>query len=144
MQYGYNRELPNEKIKSALALAPYLYTMQPSGHLYQSVVETGVSTGVQSTTWLDQDFNLVFMGAVYAPNHDAKKVQSELVSGVEKNRPFDETELNRVKNLIQNQADNIQSNAAALGGRLSDYYVSYQGNWSQYFTDLDNVKKTET
>ena len=131
----------NEKIKSALALAPSLYTMQPSGHLYQSVVETGVSTGVQSTTWLDQDFNLVFMGAIYAPNHDAKKVQSELVAGVEKNKPFNETELNRVKNLIQNQADNIQSNAAALGGRLSDYYVSYQGNWSQYFTDLENVKK---
>ncbi|CAB1214213.1 M16 family metallopeptidase [Acinetobacter bouvetii] len=131
----------NEQIKSALALAPYLYTMQPSGHLYQSVVETGLSTGVQSTTWLDQDFNLVFMGAIYAPNHDAKKVQSELVTGVEKNKAFNETELNRVKNLIQNQADNIQTNAAALGGRLSDYYVAYQGNWSQYFTDLNNVKQ---
>ncbi len=131
----------NEKIKSALALAPYLYTMQPSGHLYQSLVETGLSTGVQSTTWLDQDFNLVFMGAIYAPNHDEKKVQSELVSGVEKSQPFNETELNRVKNLIQNQADSVLSNAAALGGRLSDYYVAYQGNWSQYFSDLNNVKQ---
>src|SRR5690606_22889904 len=65
----------NEKIKSALALAPYLYTMQPSGHLYQSVVETGVSTGVQSTRWLDQDHNLMFMRAVYAPYNDAKNVQ---------------------------------------------------------------------
>lgn len=130
----------NEKIKSTLALAPYLYTMQPSGHLYQSVVETGLSTGVQSTTWLDQDFNLVFMGAIYAPNHDAKKVESALVSGVEKSQPFNEVELKRVKNLIQNQADSISSNAAALGGRLSDYYVSYQGNWAQYFTDLNDVE----
>lgn len=131
----------NEKIKPELALAPYLYTMQPSGHLYQSIVETGLSTAVQSTTWLDQDFNLVFIGAIYAPNHDAKKVESALISGVEKNQPFNETELNRVKNLIQNQSDSVLSNAAALGGRLSDYYVSYQSDWSQYFTDLENVKK---
>lgn len=131
----------NEKIKPELVLVPYLYSMQPSGHLYQSMVETGLSTAVQSTTWLDQDFNLVFIGAIYAPNHDAKKVESALISGVEKNQPFNETELNRVKNLIQNQSESVLSNAAALGGRLSDYYVSYQGDWSQYFTDLDNVKK---
>ena len=31
-----------------------------------------------------------------------------------------------------------------MGGRLSDYYVSYQGNWSQYFTDLDNVKNSSS
>ena len=131
----------NEKIKPELVLVPYLYSMQPSGHLYQSMVETGLSTAVQSTTWLDQDFNLVFIGAIYAPNHDAKKVESALISGVEKNQSFNETELNRVKNLIQNQSESVLSNAAALGGRLSDYYVSYQGDWSQYFTDLENVKK---
>lgn len=131
----------NEKIKPELVLVPYLYSMQPSGHLYQSMVETGLSTAVESTTWLDQDFNLVFIGAIYAPNHDAKKVESALISGVEKNQPFNETELNRVKNLIQNQSESVLSNAAALGGRLSDYYVSYQGDWSQYFTDLDNIKK---
>lgn len=130
----------NEKIKSALALSPALYSMQPSGHLYQSIVETGLSTGVQATTWLDQDFNLVFIGAIYAPNHDPKKVKAALISGVEKGQPFNETELNRVKNLIQNQADSILSNAAALGGRLSDYYVSYQGDWTQYFSDLQRVK----
>ncbi len=131
----------NEKIKPELVLVPYLYSMQPSGHLYQSMVETGLSTAIQSTTWLDQDFNLVFIGAIYAPNHDAKKVESALISGVEKNQPFNETELNRVKNLIQNQSESVLSNAAALGGRLSDYYVSYHGDWSQYFTDLDNIKK---
>ena len=131
----------NEEIKPALALAPTLYTMQPSGHLYQSMVETGLSIGVQSTTWLDQDFNLVFMGAVYAPNHDANKIESGLITGVEKNKAFNQTELNRVKNLIQNQADSVLTNAAALGGRLSDYYVAYRGNWPQYFNDLDHVSK---
>lgn len=130
----------NEKIKTVLALAPFLYTLQPSGHLYSSMVETGTSTMVQSSTWLDQDFNVVFMGAIYAPNHDEKKVAADLVSGVEQNKAFNETELKRVKTLIQNQADNVRNNAAALGGRLSDYWVAYQGGWDQYFKDLDDVQ----
>ncbi len=62
----------------------YNTIMQPSGHLYQSIVETGTATAVQSTTWLDQDFNMVFMGRSFMPpNHDVKKVESALVTGVE-------------------------------------------------------------
>lgn len=131
----------NEKIRTVLSLAPPLYSMQPSGHLYQSIVETGTATAVQSTTWLDRDFNLVFMGAVYAPDHQADKVQTGLINGVEKTAPFNETELKRVQNMVQNQAESIQTNAAALGSRLSDYYVSYQGDWTQYFKDLERIQK---
>lgn len=130
----------NDQIKTTLALAPYLYTMQPSGHLYSSMVEAGTSTAVQSSTWLDRDFNVVFMGAVYAPNHDQKKVAADLISGVEQNKAFNDAELKRVKSLIQNQADNVRNNAVAMGGRLSEYAVSYQGGWDQYFKDLKEVQ----
>ncbi len=133
----------NEPIKTALAFSPYLYTMQPSGHLYTGMVENGIATAVQSTTWLDRDFNLVFMGAIYAPGHDEKKVAASLEQGVEQGKAFNETELKRVKSLIQNDADTVKSNAAALGGRLSDYVVAYQGDWGQYFTDLDQVQKLQ-
>ena len=134
----------NTKIQPALALAPYLYTMQPSGHLYQSMVESGLSTAVQSTTWLDQDFNLVFMGAIYAPSHDENKVENTLLSSVEKNQNFNDTELKRVQSLMQNQADSIMNNATAIGSRLSDYVVSSQGNWNQYFNDLQAVRNLNT
>ena len=130
-----------ENIKPALAVSPTLYTLQPSGHLYQSVVETGTATAVQSSTWLDKDFNLVFMGAIYAPNHDAKKVSNGLIQGVEQSKPFDDVELNRVKSMTRNMADNIKNNASALGERLSDYTVAYNGDWAQYFKDLDKVQK---
>lgn len=130
----------NDQIKTALSLAPFLYTLQPSGHLYSSMVETGTSAMVQSSTWLDRDFNVVFMGAVYAPTHDEKKVADGLISGVEQNKAFNEVELKRVKTLIQNQADNVRNNAVAMGGRLSDYVVSSQGNWDQYFKDLAQVQ----
>ncbi|MDQ8934408.1 M16 family metallopeptidase [Acinetobacter rudis] len=134
----------NEKIKTTLALAPFLYTLQPSGHLYSSMVETGTSTMVQSSTWLERDFNVVFMGAIYAPNHDEKKVAKALVNGVEQTKDFNDVELKRVKTLVQNQADNVRNNAAAMGGRLSDYVVSYQGGWDQYFKDLDQVQALKT
>lgn len=128
------------RLQPALALAPALYTMQPSGSLYKSMVETGISTAVQSTTWLDQDFNLVFMGAVYAPNHDARKVSDALTAGVENKHEFTEAELQRIKNITQNDADTIMNDAVALGSRLSDYAVSSQGRWDQYFKDLQAVK----
>ena len=131
----------NQDAVTALAMSPGLYTMQPSGHLYQDVVETGIATAVQSTTWLDRDFNLVFMGAVYAPNHDAAQVQNTLNKSVEQSKDFNDAELNRIKVMTQNQADSIKNNAAALGSRISDYFVANDGNWSRYFKDLADVQK---
>ncbi len=131
----------NKQLQPILALTPYLYTMQPSGHLYQGMVETGLSTQVQATTWSEKDFNLVFLGAIYAPNHDAQKVEQGLTQGVEQNAPFTETELKRVKNLIQNDHDSLLTNAVAVGSMLSDYVVTEDGNWAQYFADQQRIQQ---
>ena len=131
----------NEKIQSVLALAPYLYTLQPSGHLYSNMVETGVATNVQSTAWLDDDFNLLFMGAIYAPSHDPKKIEDSLIKGVEQNKSFDDVELKRVKNLMSNANETLLNNATAVGGMLSDYVVSSHGDWAQYFRDQQAIQK---
>ncbi len=130
----------NTQIQPALALSPYLYTLQPSGHLYKSMVETGIATNVQATSWLGQDFNLVFMGAIYAPTHDAKQIQKSLISGVEQTQAFDQTELNRVKNLVKNASDTMMSSSVAVGSMLSDYVVTNHGDWSQYFKDQQNIQ----
>ena len=132
----------NTKIQPTLALAPLLYTMQPSGHLYQNMVETGITTNVEASTWLDQDFNVVFLGAIYSPSNDPKKVESSLLAGIEKGKPFTEVELNRVKSLMKTQGDLITKDAVALGSRLSDYTIA-GGQWDQYFKDLDSVEKVK-
>ncbi|MBJ9720758.1 insulinase family protein [Acinetobacter calcoaceticus] len=132
----------NTKIQPTLALAPLLYTMQPSGHLYQNMVETGITTNVEASTWLDQDFNVVFLGAIYAPSNDPKKVESSLLEGIEKGKPFTEVELNRVKSLMKTQGDLVNKDAVALGSRLSDYTVA-GGQWDQYFKDLDSVENVK-
>lgn len=130
----------DKSTQTALAMSPTLYTLQPSGHLYQSIVESGIATGVDSTTWLDKDFNMVFMGAVYAPNHNAQTVQTALNTGVEQTKPFTDVELNRVKKMTINQAENIKNSATALGSRLGDYAVANDGDWSKYFKDLQAVQ----
>lgn len=130
----------NEAIQPVLALAPYLYTLQPSGHLYSNMVETGIATNVQSSTWLDEDFNLVFMGAIYSPKHDEKRIAQSLVSEVEKNPSFNEVELKRVKNLMKNAQDNLLTSATSVGAMLSDYVVSSQGDWTQYFKDQQAIQ----
>jgi zinc protease len=106
-KYNIYSNKSEPKLQPALALAPLLYTMQPSGHLYQNMVETGITTNVDASTWLDQDFNVVFLGAIYAPSNDPKKVESSLLAGIEKGKPFTEVELNRVKSLMKTQGDLI-------------------------------------
>lgn len=131
----------NPKIQPALAFAPYLYTLQPSGHLYQSMVETGTATDVQASIWLDRDFNLVFMGAAYTPPaQQTKVVDQALKQGVEQNKPFNEVELKRVKNLIGNDVQSLLNSSVEVGKVLSDYVVAENGQWDKFFTDQQAVQ----
>ena len=129
----------NQKIQRVLAVAPGLYTMQPSGHLYKDIVENGIATNVQSTTWLTPDFNLVLLGAIYAPNHDEKKVSQQLNQGIEKPQNFSDTELNRIKNIFKNNQKALMSSSTAVGGILSEYVVSSKGDWTKFFKDQDDM-----
>lgn len=141
---------PNEKIQPALALVPSLYTMQPSGQLYQNMVKTGVSTDVFGSSWLEPDFNLLFLGAVYAPSQDGKKVDSALTTEVEKPKQFTQAELQRVKNVLKNEQRQMMASATDLGDALTSYIVSEHGDWQRLFVDekamqavtLDQVNQT--
>ncbi len=130
----------NEKIQPALALVPYLYTMQPSGQLYQNMVKTGVSTDVFATSWLEPDFNLVFLGAVYAPSQDAQKVDSTLTAEAEKPKQFTQAELQRVKNMLKNEQRQMMASATELGEALTSYIVSERGDWQRLFVDEDALQ----
>ncbi|ALH95871.1 M16 family metallopeptidase [Acinetobacter equi] len=124
---------PNPAVKTTLAVAPSLYTLQPSGHLYQNIVETGIATNVFASTYLDQNFDMLFVGAVYGPNDNEKNVSNALISKVEQSKNFDKTELTRVQNLIKNSQESMFVNSSAVGSMLSDYVVSENGNWAKYF-----------
>jgi zinc protease len=131
----------NREIQPALQLIPYLYTMQPSGHLYQNLVQKGISTDIAGMTWLEQDFNLVFLGAIYAPTQDATKVEHALTQQVEQGQAFSEIELQRVKNLFQNAHKKMLTDAVQVGSTLSEYIVSDAGDWKQFFAEQRAVQQ---
>ncbi|MCY3122583.1 hypothetical protein ECE18_16725, partial [Acinetobacter baumannii] len=51
------------------------------------------------------------------------------LSGIEKGKPFTETELNRVKSLMKTQGELVNKDAVALGSRLSDILGSNCSYW---------------
>lgn len=130
----------NVDIQPALSLVPYLYTMQPTGKLYKSMVETGMSPATPSTTWMEKDFNLVLLGAVYAPTQDAGKLAQTLTQQIETKNNFTEAELNRVKNMVKNAQLNMMTNSVSVGSALSEYLVGYDGNWQKFFEDQKRVQ----
>lgn len=129
----------DSKIKTALGLAPLLFTMQPSGHLYKDIVETGTATAVQASTWFSPDFNLLFLGAIYAPNHDTTQVSRGLNQAIEKTHQFNEKELNRVKSLYKNSIESMMSSASAVGSLITEYIVSEDGHWEHFSKDLKEM-----
>ncbi|MFU8927814.1 M16 family metallopeptidase [Acinetobacter puyangensis] len=129
----------DQTIQPALSIIPYLYSMEPSGYLYQNMVQNGISTGVMSTTWLDQNFNLVFLGAVYSPTQDAKTVESSLTQQVENTPPFSESDLSRIKSIAKNSQKNMMSSSVAVGTTLSTYLANQQ-TWGQFFKDQQAVQ----
>ena len=125
----------NAAQNAALDVLPELMSLQPSGRLYRNVVETGKATSVQVSTWLEPDFQVIFAGAVYAPNMNEKAIDSALKQTLEQPQTFNATELKRVQQLLQNGQDSFWSNSGAVSAMLSDYVVSEQGNWRKYFQD---------
>lgn len=134
----------HDSIQPILSLAPTLYALQPSGKLYKNIVETGIASSIQASTWLDQDMNLLFLGAVYAPSHDVNKIGTELKVGIEQKSHFSDAEINRVKTMVKNAANDIESDAASLGSYLSSYVVSKHGDWGVYYKELEQLDQLDT
>ena len=130
----------NQTIEPSLNMAPLLYTLEPSGHLYQSIVDTGVVDDVSLSPWTARDFNMMMVSAEYTPSKNLKKIEQALVNGVEKNSPFDDSELKRVQNVFKKSADNDFKDASRLGYLLTDSLSVNLRNWAEYFKQNDAIQ----
>ena len=120
--------------RQVLEASPALLTMQPSGRLYQNLVQTGISKDVGASTWLTPDYALLFVAASYAPSQDAAKVEQDLIAQTEKATDFTAQDLARVQNADKNTRADVLNHAETIGEILSDYLVN-QMSWDQYFID---------
>ncbi len=71
----------NTKIQPELGFRTYVvYHAAKWSFVPKYGSETGVSTDVQASTWLDQDFNVVFLGAIYSQKMTLKKLKALVLS----------------------------------------------------------------
>lgn len=130
----------DSSLQPMLQIAPYLYGLEPSGSLYKTLVQTGEVTGVLANTWSEKDFNVLFLGAVYAPSQDNNKVNQQLTQAIETQAKFQEDDLKRAKSLSKNNMQTVLNNESSLNSTLSDYVVANKGQWVDYFSDEEKIQ----
>lgn len=127
-------------IQNRLSLADTIFTLEPSGRLYQQLVKNKQAIGVGGATNLENQYNFVLLGAGFTPQlHDAKQVEKVVIQQVEQGEKLTEAEVNRVKKLVQNSLDKVENDAISFGSMLANYVVTAPQGWSQYFQDLDEL-----
>lgn len=125
-----------QNLLSAIGL---LYTLKPNGLLYKNVEEKGIATSVGIKSFSNKDLTLGFVSALYAPNHDEKKVLDSLTHTIEQPAQFNASDVDRVKKIITNGIKSIEVSPQSFQSVLQEYIVQY-GDWQPYFVDKKQLQ----
>lgn len=131
----------NPKNEPVLTVAPFLFTIEPSGQLYRNLVDTGIADDTALSPWNSQDFNLIIASADYVPSQNVKKVDKTLIANIEAFENFDDKELNGIKTVFKNAQDSDYKDASRMGEILSESVALNKGNWIQYFKDREVIQQ---
>lgn len=123
----------NDQLQKALSFVPYLYSAQPTGQLYKSMVMNGDANNVNASTWLTKDFNIVYMGAGYNEKLKVQGITSTLIKESEQPAQFNQTQLQRAKNQMKNAHEQMMSDSSAMSSMLGGVLIQEKGNWKEYF-----------
>ncbi|MBP8063798.1 MAG: insulinase family protein [Acinetobacter sp.] len=130
----------NPKTEPVLEIAPLLFDMEPSGHLYKKMVDTGIVDEAMLSPWNTKNFNLMIVSADYSPSQNVKKIDKELISSMESFQPFTDVELNRVKTLFKNGTEANFKDASQMGDVLSQSIALNNGDWLQFFKNREAIQ----
>lgn len=118
-----------------------IMTTEPSGRLYQALVETRKATSVQNWSFATYDpgpaifFAQVALGESVDPARDAMLAT---LFGV-KDRPITQAELDRVRTKFLKNFDETINNPQAFGRDLSEWIAL--GDWRTFFLHRDRWRK---
>lgn len=130
----------NPKVEPVLEAAPLLFDMEPSGHLYKKMVDTGIVDEAMLSPWNTKNFNLMIVSADYSPSQNVQKIDKELISSMESFQPFTDVELNRVKTLFKNGTEANFKDASQMGDVLSQSIALNNGDWLQFFKNREAIQ----
>lgn len=125
----------------ALIVYGLLMSLQPSGQLYKQLVEPKLALAAGLGGVGSADPNLSSAFAVLPPDADAAKVEALLLDLAEGRdaKPFDESELVRVRELAVNSYRQQMKNPEALIQQISGLIAA--GDWRLIFQLMEDIPK---
>ncbi len=125
---------------AALQVLGLLLSLQPSGQLYQSLVETRLALAAQLSGLGATDAGGMRAFALLPPDADVAAVEARLLAVVEgrDTPPFDEAELARVRELALTSYREQMKNPQALIQQISSLGVS---DWRLLFQLMEDLPK---
>ncbi len=125
----------------ALIVYGLLMSLQPSGQLYKQLVEPklALAAGMGGTGGVDPNLSSAY--AVLPPDADVPQVETVLLDLAEgrATKPFDESELARVRNIAVNSYRQQMKNPEALIQQISGLIAA--GDWRLLFQLMDDIPK---
>lgn len=125
----------------ALIVYGLLMSLQPSGQLYKQLVEPklAIAAGIGGVGGVDP--GTVSAYAVLAPDADVAKVEAQLLDLAEGRtaKPFDESELARVRDIAVNSYRQQMKNPEALIQQISGLIAA--GDWRLLFQLMEDIPK---
>ena len=125
----------------ALMVYGLLMSLQPSGQLYKQLVEPKLATaaGIGGVGGVDPNLSSAY--AVLPPDADVAKVETLLLDLAEGRsaKPFDETELARVRDIAVNSYRQQMKNPEALIQQISGLIAA--GDWRLLFQLMEDIPK---
>ena len=129
----------------ALIVYGLLMSLQPSGQLYKQLVEPklALAAGIGGSGGVDPNLSSAY--AVLPPDADVAKVEAQLLDLAEGRgdgrtaKPFDESELARVRDIAVNSYRQQMKNPEALIQQISGLIAA--GDWRLLFQLMDDIPK---
>lgn len=130
----------NVDIQNRLSVADSLFSMEPSGRLYQHLIKAKKAIDVGGASINDKAYNFVLLGASYAPQHQRDEIENILIEQVQRGGDVSEDEVKRVRLATKNALQMIENDAVAFGSMLMQYVVSSEKGWQRYFDDVKELE----
>jgi zinc protease len=115
--------------------------MEPSGPLYQALVETGLASSVNAMNIETHDPGMLLAMAETSPGNDIQKVASTLISEVEglAEKGIDEASVNRAVKRLMKDRERQLANSELFAINLSEWQA--YGDWRLWFLHRDRLEK---
>ncbi|ANC71288.1 M16 family metallopeptidase [Deinococcus radiodurans] len=138
---GYHIPSVRHPDAAALQVLGELLSDEPSGRLYQALVQTGQATAAGSITNPGSDPGLATYVAILGKDDDLQKAQATLLSTLENaaKTPFTEEEVARVRTRVLSGYEQALTKPEAVGVGLSEAIAA--GDWRLFFQGRDAIEK---